>query len=159
MKNKKLNIKNNDQSFSQFFRISIGIHNLNKFLEQKFDLSLVQWCILDQLIDRPGSSAHILARNVGVHPSTLTQTLKRLEKKEYIFISKDQSDSRKKSISITRLGKNAHTNTSKNSTSFQNHFAKSSKELQHLSQALSVPPKSYFSDASKVIPLDTLSHK
>jgi DNA-binding MarR family transcriptional regulator len=87
------------------FRIGISIHNMNKFSEKKFGLSLVQWCLLGELIDMPGASAWALSKAVGVHPSTLTQTLKRLEKKGYVFVDEHPQDSRKKLISITKKGK------------------------------------------------------
>jgi len=89
------------------FRIGISIHHFNKKSEEKFGLSLVQWCLLENLIDMPGTSAHALAKSVGVHPSTLTQTLKRLEKKEFVFQAEDPRDSRKKIISLTKNGKEA----------------------------------------------------
>jgi DNA-binding MarR family transcriptional regulator len=88
------------------FQISLLFHNFNKVYERTFGLSLVQWCVLRRLIDLPGASAIILARKVGIHPSTLTQTLRRLEKKGLIFVDRDPLDSRKKILSVTRLGKN-----------------------------------------------------
>lgn len=87
------------------FRLGISIHNFNKRSEEKVGLSLVQWCLLEQLIDMPRTSAFALAKSLGIHPSTLTQTLKRLEKKGYIFQTEDPRDSRKKVISITKAGK------------------------------------------------------
>lgn len=101
-----------DQSFFSLFHIGISIHQLNKESERRSGLSLVQWCLLRHLIDMPAASAHALAKTVGVHPSTLTQTLKRLERKKYIFITEDPKDSRKKLISITRAGKDALEKTS-----------------------------------------------
>ena len=91
--------------FHSLFRIGISIHNLNKILEKKLGLSMVQWCLLEQLIDMPGASAQSLAKAVGVHPSTLTQTLRRLERKGFIFMTESPGDSRKKLISITKQGK------------------------------------------------------
>lgn len=87
------------------FHIGVSIQSLNKKTEKKLGLSLVQWCLLRQLLSRPGVSAHVLAISVGVHPSTLTQTLKRLEKKGFVYLAEDPKDSRKKIISLTRLGK------------------------------------------------------
>ena len=87
------------------FHIGNSIQALNKRSEKTMGLSLVQWCLLRCLIDMPASSAHLLAKAVGVHPSTLTQTLKRLERKNFIFITEDPKDSRKKLISITRSGR------------------------------------------------------
>ncbi len=87
------------------FQIGISIHNFNKASEKRLGLSLVQWCVLKCLVDMPACSAHALAAAVGVHPSTLTQTLKRLEKKRFVFATEDPNDSRRKLISITRAGK------------------------------------------------------
>ena len=53
----------------------------------------------------PATSAQALANTAGIHPSTLTQTLKRLEKKKYILIAEDPKDSRKKLVLLTRSGK------------------------------------------------------
>ncbi len=54
----------------------------------------------------PATSPLALSNAVGVHPSTLTQTMKRLVKKEFIYLSDDPKDSRKKQVTITRAGKN-----------------------------------------------------
>lgn len=95
-----------DRPVLSLFRIGILIQHLNKNAEREMGLSLVQWCLLRQLVDLPGVSAHNLAKAVGVHPSTLTQTLKRLERKGHVFVTEDPKDSRRKLISITRVGHN-----------------------------------------------------
>lgn len=87
------------------FHISLLLHNLNKEAERRAGLSIVQWSILRHLIDMPGTSAQELSDAVKLHPSTLTQTLKRLIRKEFILVSEDPRDSRKKLISLTRKGK------------------------------------------------------
>ena len=94
-----------DQLLFQLFHVGISIHHLNKRTEKQVGVSLVQWCLLKHLVDMPATSAHLLSTTVGVHPSTLTQTLKRLEKKKFIFVVEDPRDSRKKLISIAREGK------------------------------------------------------
>lgn len=94
------------------FHIGNSIQTLNKRSEKRTGLSLVQWCFLKYLIDMPASSAQKLAKAVGVHPSTLTQTLKRLERKGFIFITEDPIDSRRKLISITRSGRDSLESTS-----------------------------------------------
>ena len=98
-------MNNIQHSIFSLIRIGVTIQQMNKCTEKTLGLSLVQWYLLKQLIDLPASSAFNLAQAVGVHPSTLTQTLKRLEKKKYIFTTEDPSDSRRKLISITRFGK------------------------------------------------------
>lgn len=88
-------------------RVGVAIQRMNKHFERELNLSLVQYCVLKCLLDMPGISAHVLADTVGVHPSTLTQSIRRLSKKGYLFIDVDPLDSRKKIISITRDGKRA----------------------------------------------------
>lgn len=85
--------------------VGLLLHNLNKESERKSGLSLVQWSILSQLMSMPAVSAQVLSEKVKLHPSTLTQTLKRLIRKKWIFVSEDPRDSRKKMISLTREGK------------------------------------------------------
>ncbi|MBY0469940.1 MarR family transcriptional regulator [bacterium] len=103
--------KDHDPLFS-LFKMGVSIHNLNKKTEKKLGLSLVQWCLLKRLIDLPAASASSLASAVGVHPSTLTQTLRRLGRKGFIYVAEDPKDSRKKAISITRSGRDIlHTST------------------------------------------------
>lgn len=99
-------MKESHQSLQLLFNVGISIHQLNKKAEKQIGLSIVQWCLLKHLIDQPAISANQLSKIAGVHPSTLTQTLKRLEKKQMIFIAQDPRDSRRKIISITRAGKN-----------------------------------------------------
>jgi DNA-binding MarR family transcriptional regulator len=87
--------------------VSLLLHNLNKEAERRTGLSIVQWSILKHLIDMPASSAQDLSEAVRLHPSTLTQSLKRLVRKDLIFVTEDPRDSRKKIISLTRRGKKA----------------------------------------------------
>ena len=113
-------------------KVGISISNLNKKSEKYFGLSLVQWCLLKQLIDLPASSAYELSETTGVQPSTLTQSLKRLERKKYLFITKDPNDSRKKLISITRLGKEALDKAGTRMMPLSNEFAEFSTTLNQL---------------------------
>jgi len=87
--------------------MSLAFHNLNKAVEAELGLSLVQYHLLFHLRDMPGISPQSLAKAVGMHASTLTQSLKRLGKKEFLFVGEDPRDSRKKIITLTRLGKAA----------------------------------------------------
>ncbi len=100
-----------DQSLFSLLDIGNSIHQFNKQSERRVGVSLVQWCLLKRLIDMPSASAQSLAAEVGVHPSTLTQSIKRLERKNFIFVIVDPKDSRKKLISITRHGKESLENT------------------------------------------------
>ena len=96
-----------DDPLLSLFHLGVSLHHLNMQSEKRLGLSLGQWCLLKKLIDMPVTTAHALSKAVGVHPSTLTQTLKRLESRGFIFITEDPKDSRKKLISITRAGKKA----------------------------------------------------
>lgn len=87
------------------FHLSLVLHHLNKDVERKFRLSLVQLFVLLRLRQLPGVSAQVLASAVGVHPSTLSQTLRRLSRKEFVFVTEDPKDSRKKILALTKRGK------------------------------------------------------
>lgn len=126
------------QSLVSLFRVGISIHNFNKKSEERVGLSLVQWCLLEQLIDMPGTSAHALAKSVGVHPSTLTQTLKRLEKKGFLFQAEDPKDSRRKIISITIHGKQAMERISSQKNDWMKCLAPVSNDLQKLNSVLQI---------------------
>jgi DNA-binding MarR family transcriptional regulator len=86
------------------FQLGMEVERLSARMEQKCGISLAQWSVLIRLKDLPACTAQELANAVGVHPSTLTQALKRLEKKGYLFVGKDPRDSRKKILSLTREG-------------------------------------------------------
>ena len=89
------------------FYVSLGVHHLSRTLERELGISFVQWYLLRHLVDLPAVSAQRLAGAVGLHPSTLTQSIKRLRKKNYLVIEGDPRDSRGKIIAITRHGRNA----------------------------------------------------
>lgn len=122
-------MRKSEQVFFDLLHLGVAINQLNKRSEKKLGLSLVQWCSLKNLIDMPAATAHALASAVGVHPSTLTQTLKRLERKKYVFIMEDPADSRKKLISITRLGKNVMESASDKMSTLSTGLIKLEKEL------------------------------
>ena len=98
-------MRDKDAPWFSLFHLGVTLSNLNKRTERQLGLSLGQWCLLKHLIDMPGTSAFSLAKAAGVHPSTLTQMLKRLQRKGLILIGEDSKDSRKKLISVTRQGK------------------------------------------------------
>ena len=87
------------------FHLTLALHHLNKEMERRLKLSLVQLFVLLRLRHLPASSAQVLASAVGVHPSTLCQTLKRLTRKEFVFITEDPKDSRRTLIALTKRGK------------------------------------------------------
>lgn len=98
---------NQINSISRLMNLSLTLQNINKSLELKCGLSVVQWSFLKTLLNMPAVSPQILARALGVTPGTLSQTLTRLERKKYLFMCDDPTDARKKMISITRSGKDA----------------------------------------------------
>ena len=90
-------------------QVGLAIHNLNRAAEQKLGLSLVQYHVLSALTDLPGCSPQELAQASGMHPSTLTQTIKILERKGLLFTDEHPKDSRKKILLATRQGNEART--------------------------------------------------
>lgn len=125
-----------EAQYFSLFQTGVAIQHLNKRSEKYLGLSLVQWCLLKILIDMPAASAQTLANAVGLHPSTLTQTLKRLEKKKLIFVTEDSFDSRKKLISLTRLGNNVLEAACNKMESFSNDLSGMQKELLQMSHQL-----------------------
>lgn len=84
--------------------LSLSIHHLNEFVAQRFGVSLVQFFVLQKIIHVPGISASMLAIKMQIHRSTLTQTLKRMERDALLFITNDPHDKRRHMIMATREG-------------------------------------------------------
>lgn len=124
--------------FLSLFRIGISIHNFNKISEREVGLSLVQWCLLRKLIDMPAASAFSLAKEVGIHPSTLTQTLKRLDKKGFVFATDDPKDSRRKLVSLTRTGRKAMQIAEEKMSVWRMNFSEVKNELLKVQQCLAL---------------------
>jgi len=100
------NIKQTPVAIAEsLFRVSLGLQKFNKRLERLLGLSLVQWYLLRRLIQMPSTSAGVLAKDLGVHPGTLTPLLKRLRRKGMLFVEQDPFDSRRKNILISRAGR------------------------------------------------------
>lgn len=87
--------------------VGLALQRLNKTFEQQLGLSIVQWCVLHRLLDLPAASALLLAHAVGVTPGTLTQSLGRLKRKGLVYVGEDPRDARRKSIAVTRDGRDA----------------------------------------------------
>ncbi|HYX37605.1 MAG TPA: MarR family transcriptional regulator [Oligoflexus sp.] len=85
-------------------RLSVELHNLNAQAQRHHELSLVQWLVLRKILASPGISASSLALLSGIHPSTLTPTLQRLEGSEWIFMLERPSDLRQKMLIISQKG-------------------------------------------------------
>lgn len=84
--------------------LSVDLHNLNASVQRLFDLSIVQWLVLRKIIENPGISARNLAATAGVHPSTITPTLSRLESMNLIYVFERASDLRRKLIVASWVG-------------------------------------------------------
>lgn len=98
------NNNNQEEKLLEILRFNLFVQNYNKKAEDNFGVTFVQWFLLKKILDNPVITLQELAKEIGVHPSTLTQNLKRLLKKKLIFISEDTRDKRKKIVSITRIG-------------------------------------------------------
>lgn len=94
------------RSVSCLMELSLTLHHVNRTLEARCGLSVVQWSLLKTLLNMPAVSPLVLARALGVTPVTLSQSLTRLERKKYLFMCDDPSDARKRMVSLTRLGRN-----------------------------------------------------
>ena len=84
---------------------NLQLYNLNKRIEGEIGLSLVQYHLLSTLRDMPGTSFKGLAKAIGMHPSSLTPSLKRLGSRELLYVSEDTRDSRRKMVTLTSTGK------------------------------------------------------
>lgn len=84
--------------------LSVDLHNLNAGVQRRYDISVVQWLVLKKIIDLPGLSAGSLAEISGVHPSTLTPTISRLESMGLIDVQERPSDLRRKLVVATWKG-------------------------------------------------------
>lgn len=92
-------------ALSRLIDLSLRFHNVNRVLEAKCGISIVQWSLLRTLLNMPAVSPLHLARATGVTPGTLSQTMTRLNKKKLLFLCGDPSDARKRMVSLTRLGR------------------------------------------------------
>ncbi len=95
-----------ENRLANLFHLGLSIQRLSHWVENEVGLSIGQWCFLKQLVNMPGASAQSLSAAVGVHPSTLSPLMKRLEERGLIFVGEDPRDSRKKRVVITRAGLN-----------------------------------------------------
>lgn len=108
---------------------NLAIHQLNKNAELGLKLSLVQFHILKAVLASPGVSAQTLAKNTGVHPSTLTQTMKILIRKGLLFVDENPRDSRMKIILATKAGKHAIDHFNNNIHTFLSEFTIKTKDM------------------------------
>jgi DNA-binding MarR family transcriptional regulator len=93
-----------DPRVERLVPLSLAVHYLNKTSEALLGISLVQYRFLVSLRSTPGISPQGLAAAICMHPSTVTQILKRLNGKGAIFVDLDPRDSRRKMLGLTRTG-------------------------------------------------------
>jgi DNA-binding MarR family transcriptional regulator len=97
--------ENFEQPLADLLRVSLVFQQINKTLESKIGLSLVQWFLLRTLKVMPAVGPLELAKALGITQGTLSQSLRRLSRKELILVCSDPKDARKKIVSLTRSGK------------------------------------------------------
>jgi DNA-binding MarR family transcriptional regulator len=99
-----MNHKENDHvsetliTLDKLIALSLDLHHLNAGIQKKCEISMVQWLILKKIIQNPGISAGGLADISGIHPSTLTPTIRRLEATKLIHLIDLPTDLRRKFI-------------------------------------------------------------
>lgn len=108
------NIHEIEEPLSNLMALNLTFQAINKILEAKYGLSIVQWTFLKTLAEMPAIAPLALARVLKVTAGTLSQTTVRLEKKKYLFVCGNPKDARKKMISLTRSGKEALNSIDKN---------------------------------------------
>lgn len=96
-----------DETLKKLASLGLAFHHFNKTTEKELKLSLVQYQVLKAVLSNPGISAQTLAKAIGTHPSSLTQTMKILIRKDFLYVDEHPRDSRMKIILATRSGKNA----------------------------------------------------
>ncbi|MGE3973544.1 MAG: MarR family winged helix-turn-helix transcriptional regulator [Bdellovibrionales bacterium] len=94
-----------EQPLADLLKVNLLFQKMNKTLEDKIGLSLVQWFLLWTLKSMPAIGPLGLARALGITQGSLTQSLRRLSGKNLILVCDDPKDARKKIISLTRVGK------------------------------------------------------
>jgi DNA-binding MarR family transcriptional regulator len=102
-----------NSKIARLIQKNLEFHALNKSAELSLGVSLVQYHVLVTLREMPGCSPQQLAEAVGMHPSTLTQSLKRLHRKGVLFMADDPRDARRKILNITRQGQQMLVNAPK----------------------------------------------
>lgn len=77
------------------------------FMEEtlSFDVTPVQFAILNALIDAPGEDQITLSKNVAFDPATFGSVVGRLEAKALVRRTADQNDKRRKLLWVTDDGK------------------------------------------------------
>lgn len=89
----------------QWVHANLEFHRRNQRAEELWGATLVQVYVLHRIQFCPGISPQELAVVTGMHPSTLTQTLKRLHTRRWICIEEDPRDARRKMLLLTRGGR------------------------------------------------------
>lgn len=84
--------------------LSIELHSLNSKAQKCLGLSLVQWAVLSRVVKLPGISASSLAEECGIHSSSLSPMLCRLEDLGLVHIYERPKDLRRKMIIVSTEG-------------------------------------------------------
>lgn len=71
---------------------------------QHLNVTVIQWCLLDQLYQHEGINQRELAQYCMKDPSSLTKTVDLLEKKELIVRKQDTNDRRAFKLYLTAKG-------------------------------------------------------
>ncbi|OFY98363.1 MAG: hypothetical protein A2070_10010 [Bdellovibrionales bacterium GWC1_52_8] len=122
--------------FLSILRLGMQIQQINQKMEHEIGVSLTQWSLLRCMVDNPTISALDLAQELGVQPSTLTQILKRLERKKYIFVTKDPLDARRKLLSLTRAGNSTLLEANRTIAALEKHVKFSNTAVREISRGL-----------------------
>lgn len=104
MRKNKMELHETQSAIDSFVHLNLLLIQLNKSVERRLNVSLVQLFVLLKLKDRPGISVTVFAKTTGVQPGTLSQMLRRLQRKNVLFVVEDGKDSRKKLIGLTQEG-------------------------------------------------------
>lgn len=100
-------------------------------------ISMAQFGVLNHFVRRGGSETPAqLALAFQVTKGAMTNTLQRLAAKDFVSITPDPEDARRKLVSITKAGVKAHARTGKN---LSPHFAQLAQDLDLASLGKALP--------------------
>ena len=81
-----------------------GLTRISRRMEQTFGVTGPQRMVVRLVGQRPGITSGDLARTLHVHPSTLTEVLRRLEQRGVLTRTTDPADARRAQFRLTRKG-------------------------------------------------------
>jgi len=89
----------------QLWALDHGLHSASKRMEATHGITVSQRLVIGFVGRSPGISAGTLARSLHVHPSTLTDILRRLESRGVLHRRTDPKDSRRALFGLTPRGR------------------------------------------------------